>query len=559
VDLRKRKLERWSALESQRSTWFMHWQDITRYLLPRSGRYFHTDRDRSSEVQYNEILDNTATRSLRVLGAGMMAGATSPARPWFRLKTEDPDLNDFHPVRVWLDDTRDRMMKTFAKANTYRALHTHYEELAGFGTSVSMLVGHHENVIHQYPSPVGEFCLAQSYDGTIDTLYRKFERTVAEVVREFGEDRVSERTRQLFDQKKFDLPVLMIHAIEPRTDRDVTMADSTNMAWESCYIELEAGDDGDGRGMLRNSGFRRFPVLAPRWGVLAGDVYGYSPGMESLGDNKQLQQEQMRKSQAIDYMTKPPLQVPNTLKDLDLEYFPGGIMPYDQVTPHGGVRNAFEVNLDIGPLLIDIEDVRQRIRGAFYADLFLMLAQAPPGRPQLTATEVAERHEEKLLQLGPVLERVHNELLKPVIDLTFEQMWEEGLLLPPPPDLAGQEVGVEFVSVLAQAQQAIGMNAVDRWASLMLAVAAGGKPEILDKMNADALADTSADRLGVDAELVVPDEEAQQLREARNAAIAAQEQAEMQKTQADTANSLANAPTSGDNALAGVIDNLSSL
>jgi hypothetical protein len=138
--------------------------------------------------------------------------------------------------------------------------------------------------------------------------------------------------------------------------------------------------------------------------------------MEALGDVKQLQHGQLRKAQAVDYMVKPPLQIPTAMKNMPLATLPGGAMYVDQNHPHGGIRSAFDVKLDVSHQLEDIRDVRERINQTFYVDLFLMLAQAEQGGQPITAREVAEKHEEKLLMLGPVLERLHNELLKPKID-----------------------------------------------------------------------------------------------------------------------------------------------
>ena len=126
--------------------------------------------------------------------------------------------------------------------------------------------------------------------------------------------------------------------------------------------------------LLRESGFKRFPVLAPRWVVRGGDIYGESPAMTALGDINQLQHEQLRKAQGIDYQTKPPLQAPTSMKNRDVEMLPGGITYVDSANPHGGIRSAFEAQINLNYLLEDIRDVRDRIRGCFFADLFLMLA-----------------------------------------------------------------------------------------------------------------------------------------------------------------------------------------
>jgi len=513
-------LTRWGHLRTERATWWSHWQEVTTYLLPRNGRYFEQDRNKGTR-RHNSIYDNTGTKALRTLGAGMMAGATSPARPWFRLATADPELNRYAPVRLWLNDVTERMQLVFQKSNTYRTLHGIYEELGAFGTAGSIILPDPKTAIHHYPVTVGEYAIAQDYKGRINTLYREFQKTVGETVREFGYKKCSTSVKNLFDRGSLDAWITIIHAIEPRDDRERNFKkkDNMNMAYKSCYFEL----GGDGEQVLREGGFKTFPAVIPRWGVSGGDIYGNSPGMEALGDIKQLQHEQLRKAQGIDYQTKPPLQVPAYMKNRDVDSLPGGVTFVDG--QQGKIETAFNVNLNLQHLLMDIQDVRGRINSSFYADLFLMLANATDTR--MTATEVAERHEEKLLMLGPVLERLHNELLDPLIDNTFNRMVEADLVPPAPEEMQGMELSVEFVSMLAQAQRAIGTNSVDRYVN-NLGMIAQMKPDVLDKFDSDAWADGYADMLGVDPKLVVAGERVAKIRQQR-----AQAQQQMAKQEAE--------------------------
>ena len=518
-------LTRWGHLRSERATWWSHWQEVTTYLLPRNGRYFEQDRNKGHR-RHNSIYDNTGTRALRTLGAGMMAGATSPARPWFRLGTADPDLNKYPPVQLWLADVTERMQLVFQKSNTYRTLHGIYEELGAFGTAGSIVLPDSKNAIHHYPVTIGEYAIASDYQGRVNTLYREFQKTVGEVVREFGYNKCSTSVKNLYDRGSLDQWITLVHAIEPRDDRerDFSKKDNMNMKYKSCYFEI----GGDGEDVLRESGYRDFPAIVPRWGIAGGDVYGNSPGMEALGDIKQLQHEQLRKAQGIDYQTKPPLQVPSYLKNRDVDSLPGGVTFIDGA--QGKIETAFNVNLNLQHLLMDIQDVRGRINSSFYADLFLMLANATDTR--MTATEVAERHEEKLLMLGPVLERLHNELLDPLIDNTFNRMIEAGLVPPAPEELQGMDLSVEFVSMLAQAQRAIGTNSVDRYTSSM-GMIAQMKPDVLDKFDSDKWANEYANMLGISPELIIADKEVARVRQERAKAQQAMAQQQAQQQAAD--------------------------
>lgn len=518
INRRQRILARKSALWKERASWLTHWREISEYQQPRAGRFVVTDRNRGDK-RANHILDNTAVFGARTLAAGLMSGVTSPARPWFRLEVKDKDLMESGPVKAWLHDTAALLRAIFASSNTYRALHTIYEELGLFGTACSIVLPDFDNVIHHYPLTAGEYALATNSKGMVDTVCREFQMTVAQMVEQFGKENCSQTVRDLFNRGNYDTWVDVVHIIEPRKDRDLTKRDARNMRFASIY--LEPGKDQADK-FLSESGFERFPALAPRWVVTGNDVYGTSPGMECLGDVKQLQHQQLRKGQAIDYQVNPPLQVPTKYKEAAKARLPGGVFYVDSVGQGQGVRSAFEVQLDLQHLLLDIQDVRERIRSAYYADLFLMLAN--DNRSGITATEVAERHEEKLLALGPVLERLHNELLSPLIDITFDYANRAGILPEPPPEIQGLELDVEFISVLAQAQRAVATQGMDRLLGTIGQLAAV-KPEVLDKINFDQVVDDYGNAYGVNPAIIVPDDQVAAIRQQRAQAMQAAQSA----------------------------------
>lgn len=550
ISIHEAHLKRWAALKSERSSWVSHWTEISDYLLPRSGRFVSTDRNRG-EKRHNNIYDSTATRALRTLAAGMMSGMTSPARPWFRLAIPDDDLMEYTPVKMWLDDVSKRMRRVFSQANTYRALHQIYQELGAFGTAACVVADDFDNVLHHYSLTCGQYAIATDGRNRVTTLYREFDMTVGQMVAEFGKDKCSITVQNMFDRGTLDAWVTVMHAIEPRTDREVGKSGPLNMPFKSCYFEPARQNHST---VLRESGFERFPALCPRWDVTGEDIYGNGPGMEALGDIKQLQQEQLRKSQAIDFQTKPPVQVPTALKGQGLDMLPGGVSFYDGAGGANKISSLFDVRLDLSHLLMDIQDVRQRINATFYADLFLMLSNLD--KTQMTATEVAERHEEKLLMLGPTLERLNNEMLDPLIDMTFDRMMAVGIVPEPPPELQGQDLNIEYVSVLAQAQRAVGTNSVNRLLGTLGSIAAV-KPEVLDKIDADQVVDVYADLLGVDPSLIVSDDDVAEIRAQRAKAQQAAQMAQMVPAMADTAKTLSETDTSKESGLSNMMQQFS--
>jgi hypothetical protein len=535
---RERKLQRKAALYNERSSWDSHWKEISEYQLPRAGRFFTSDRNKGKK-RHNNIYDNTASFAIRTLSAGMMAGMTSPARPWFRLGISDKDLMESGPVKAWLHQTAELMRAIYASSNTYRALHGLYEELGVFGTAATFVLPDYDNVLHHYPMTIGEYALATDHKGNVNTVVREVDMTVQQIVEQFGLKNVSSTVKNMWDMHKHDQWVTIMHMVEPRFDRDVRKMDALNKRFSSCYFE-PANDDTSK--FLRESGFNRFPALTPRWQVTGNDVYGQSPGMECLGDVKQLQHEQLRKAQGIDYQTNPPLQVPSAYKDYAKARLPGGVFHVDATAAGQGVRSAFEVNLNLQHLREDIVDVRERIRSAYYADLFLMLANDT--RSGITATEVAERHEEKLLMLGPVLERLHNELLSPMIDITFDYCKEANILPPAPKELQGMDLDIEFISTLAQAQRAVAAQGMDQLLARVGNIAAV-KPDIIDKINFDQIIDDTGEMFGVNPKIIVPDDEVAKMRDARAQQQAQQQMLAAAQPMVETAKSASEIDTAG--------------
>ena len=509
--IKSRKVQLWM----ERNTFDPVYRDLSQFYLPKSGRFITSDRNRTSKTAFNKIIDSSPTRAARVMAAGMMAGMTSPARPWFRLATPDPELMKYKSVQLWLDQVQSMMRAVFARSNTYRALHHMYTELGVFGTAATVIVPDFDNIIHCHGLTVGEYAIATNSKGQVDTLYREFDMPVHAIVREFGYENCSITVKNAFDTGKLDQWVTILHAIEPRDVRgDSPLAKDKPFA--SVYMEASC-QDADGK-FLREGGMDSFSCLAPRWEVSGGDIYGNCPGMEALGDNKQLQHVQKMKSKAIDYQADPPVQIPVQLKNsFGVDLLPGGQSFVDQNQPGGGIRSAFEVPLNINYAIQDIQDIRQRINSAFYADLFLMLANDT--RSGITATEISERHEEKMLMLGPVLERLQNEMLDPLIDITFQRCLAAKVagrpVLPSAPkELAGMDLKVEFISTLAQAQKQVGIGAINGLLQ-MTATVMQIKPDVADKVDFDQIIDVYAELSSQNPTLIRDDEEVQQLREGR--------------------------------------------
>lgn len=539
---------RMGAMEKERTPWDPHFREVSENFMPRAGR-FEEDLPNDGAKVHTNIVDNWPLDAVDTLGAGLMAGMSSPARPWMKLRTGNRDKNKIPAVKLFMEETTDILFQIFAESNTYRVLHAGYEELGVFGNNASIAMKDFQDVIRLYPMTIGEYYFAQNDRYVIDTFYRKFKMSVHQIVSKFGFENSSSRTQDMYRARNFDSWITVAHAIEPNKNATHDSPLSRNMDFLSNYWEFGSAEEGaDKKGFLSRSGFDDFPVLAPRWKVKGQDIYGHSPGMKSLGDAKELQSDHFKKARALDYQTNPPLQIPVELRGQD-NWLPGSNNYYSQNTPGGGVRSAFDVDLKIDGVILDINDIRQRIDSAFFVDLFKTVLNSD--RRQITAREIAEKHEEKLLLLGPVLERLQNEMLDPLIDRAFSLALRAGILPDVPKELEGEEIRVEYISMLAQAQKAIGVGSIDRLLGTVGAVAEL-KPGVVDKIDELELVDIYADLLGTPSKLVIANEQVAIIRDKKQQQ---QEQAEnlaMANEAASTAKTLSEADTAGQNALTDV-------
>ena len=530
--------KRLEALRSERSSFIPLYRELSDYHLAHRGRFLTSDRNKGYKRNTKQI-NNISRLASRTLASGMMSGITSPARPWFRLGTGDKNLDDIQAVKLWLHEVQQVMYKVFSQSNTYNALHQLYSELGVFGTAAMGVYQDFENVIWCKPYTVGSYMLGLNSQNTADTFYREYEVSVGQCIKQFGEENVSQSVLEQWKKGNSEAWVKIVHAIEPNDDRDGNSPLASQKAWRSVYYEAKSGTKEGIEKFLRESGFDDFPVLAPRWDVTAEDVYATDcPGITGLGDTKALQLAERRKYQALDKIVNPPLQGPSSMKNK----LNSGVVGPNDVIWHDqsgeGLRSIYDYRPDINAINQEIGNVENRVQRAFYEDLFLMLAQTD--RRQITAREVAEKHEEKLLMLGPVLERLHTELLDPLIDRTFNILQQNGVLPEPPPELQNKDLNVEYVSVLAQAQRLVATGAVDRLVGFTSQVAQVW-PEARHKVNASRAIDEYAESLGVDPSMIRSDEEvtAMAQAEAQQAAQAqamatAQQGVDMAKTASET-------------------------
>ncbi|WP_428064663.1 portal protein [Candidatus Avelusimicrobium fimicolum] len=531
-------------LKAEYDLWTSGWKELVRFVAPTSGNFAEdANTKRGQKIDHKTILDNTAARAVDILSAGMMSGLTSPSRSWFELTLDGPQEQLTHNVSTWLYDVKQIIERVFAKSNLYATLRNFYEEMAVFCTAVFLVEEDYDTVIHCVPMTIGEFMLAHDARGRVDTYAREFAMTTAQMVSEFGYENVPQRVQQEYVNKKYNNTHTVRHLIAPNRDRKYGKIGNKNMPFVSVYWT-----EGHPR-FLRESGYEDFPVIASRWELKRpNDSYGRGPGWRVLGDVKMLQKMQKKKLEALDKSIDPPLMVSSKVQG-EVNLFPGGLTRYNSTTD-AGVKPIYQVQPDLQNTEYSIEKTRKSISEQFFADLFLMISNVDAGK--MTATEVAERAQEKMMILGPVLERLKNELLDPLIERAFNICNRAGILPPPPEEIQGRELQVSYISMIAQAQKATGLNSIRQaaqFAAELAQIQAATGSEVLDNVDFDGALREGLAAIGATPKMVRAEEDVQAARENRAKQQQALAQQEQMQAAVNNAKTLAQTPLNTGSAL----------
>lgn len=566
-DLEKRRQceQRRATLELERSTYIAHWRELSEFMLPRRSRFYVTDVNKGDK-RNQKIIDGTATECADILAAGLQSGMTNPAQEWFKLTVPDPQLAEDPNVKAWLFDVQTRMEKVFVRSNIYNKFPILYKDAGVFATGAMGVFEDDEQVIRAYDFPLGSFCIGLDEKCRPRIFTRVFRWRVSQIVKAWGHvdpktgladfQRGGPTTLSEFVQTAWKVEgrrdewVDLCHIVQPNESWDSQKIEPRYRRYEELYYEIGTHD----AGFLERKGYDEWPILCARWETAGEDSYGTtSPGMKALGDVKQLQYNEKKKAQAIEKKLNPPLKGPGELKNQRVSTLAGDITYTNERTGQAGLQPIYQVDFDINDVRQDQAEIRDRIKKYFKADLFLMLSDSD--RRDQTAREVEEKHEEKLLALGPTFGQLTEDVLDPLIERTFGVMHRQGLIPEPPPELHGVALTVEYVSVIAQAMASVRLSGLDRFAGAVQQLAQE-IPDVLDRFNADEWIGEYAEGAGVAPKVLRTVEEAQQLRDARNQANARAQAADNAQKTTAAAKNLGQAPVTGNSALASLVSTL---
>jgi hypothetical protein len=499
-------VRRWDALKSERGTWEAHWQEVLDFTVPRKSDVQSkaaTPGARKTERQY----DATAAHAAHELAASLVGHLVPRERAWFRLTA--PGVDGDRRATAWLDGARDAILDAYAASNFHAAIDEAFLDLVTVGTGNLLqeerpierpgFNGLAFQAIH-----IAEYVIDEDARGEVDTVLRRFELTARQAVQMFGADRLPDTVRaHAEDAGKGERTFEFVHAVYPRADRRVRERRTMRAPWVSAYIAVEE------RAVVREGGFQELPYHVARWSKTARERYGRSPAMRALPDVKTLNLIVRYGLEALPLALYPPFLVKEgTLTSGQLNLSPGAQNQWDGTADD--IPRQVEWRGDIRVEMEKEAEYRARIERSMEAEQ-LRLRDAP----RMTATEVIDRRERMFNRVGPTVVRIESELLDAVVSRSFMLMFRAGALGAPPDSLvrAGR-LDVAYTNPLAQAARLHRLRGLADWQATvgpLVAVA----PEIMDNVDADAIARDAADILALPVAYLRPVEAVAAIRQAR--------------------------------------------
>lgn len=511
-----------ALLSPERNNQRQVWKQIARYILQSSDASFSPDQRTPGSRVNQEVFDSSAASFCRDLASAVHSTLTNPSMKWSKFKFKNNVMNEDEESVRWLDACSDAIHSVLNDSNFDSQIGSAYMSLCGLGTMILLhdekldgdqFQGFNFKCIH-----LGEVALETNIDGLCDTMYRKFKLSPKQAMQMFPEE---EEYKKLVDRGIKD-ELEFIHAIYTRPKNEVKvnelgLALPEHRPIADCYVECKRGK------LIQERGYYEIPFYAVRWLTKPEEIYGFGPGHVALPDVLSVNKIRKETLKGLAKAVNPGmLTTQRNMISGDLR--PGGLIEVRDINQIKELQTTtrFEVAFNV------IEDLKNSIKIAFYIDKLMLPPRTETG--EMTAYEVAQRLEQMQQILGPVVSRLNNELLNPLIMRCFKILLRNGQLPTPPQQLLKDgelDLDIQYVNSLARSQQTSELRNIQTWIMELgqmaqLQAAAQGS-DILDNINFDDLVTYSARIRSIPEQAVRTEKEVMALRQQRQQAMQQQQ------------------------------------
>lgn len=527
----KQLIRRYEAANTERANFAAHWQEIAQVISPAGAVFLDTQVTQGTRDN-RRVYDTTGIHSNELLSSGFFSLLTSPTVPWFQLLTNNRELNEMRDVQIWLADVSRIMAHEIQRPQTgfTTAMHEFYLEYGAYGNGTMFVTEKSDmSSLLFLTIPLAECYYMENDDGAVDTLIRGYRRSAHQLIERFGKDNVSEEVRKAAEGNQLERKFDVLHFIMPNYMASMNGIHNYELPYLSVYIEKEHHH------VLSVSGFSEQPFMAARFYKMPQEIYGRGPGSAALPDLNMLQEMAKTTLRGAQKMVDPPLMMPDQGFLTPPNTAPGRINYYragsgDRIEPlQTGGRPDLGMDL--------IQSTQNRVREIFFVDQL----QLNIG-PQMTATEVMQRTEEKQRLMGPVIGRASTELLSPMLVRSFGLLMRAGKL-PDPPGVflaQGAKLKILYTSPIFKAQEQIAANNIMRATQVLLPFQ-GADPTIMDAFHPQRIAKGVGELFNLDPRYYRSEDELAEMQQQRMQAQMAAANAQQLKDTGIGLNNLASA------------------
>jgi len=482
----KSLIQDFERMKTARSTYETAWADIRQLVRPNTVD-FHSAQQSPGDVRTERIYDGTALQANVDLGNAVHTFIANPSERNFGIKPSiDGELAKDPDVIGWCDAVSDIIAAEYLDDRTMftGSMQECFLDLAFGNIILNQEWNYDDGNLTFKAIPLATAFYEESATGAVDKLSRCMKMTVRQIMQQFPDATWEGKEK---DEKTPDKEFSVIHAVYPRSDREYGRTDSGNMPFSSCWLLKEKCV------ILKEGGYHSFPYHVGRWSKSDEETYGRGPAINCLPEIRMLNRMELTIIKAWQKAVDPPLIMPSDGFLSKFKTAPASINFRDpsagdfevQTLRHEGKLEGVETKTD---------QKREYIRRCFYSDW----VKLSPKKERQTAYEISELVDQQLRMMAPMLGRLQSEVMVPCIQRSYELLSKAQLLPPPPPQLQGRTIEVDYLSAASRAQQATRIVNYGKWIQ-NISPLASFKPDVFDAVDTDVIVQDMAVSLGVPA------------------------------------------------------------
>lgn len=527
---------------------------IADYFIPQKSA-INSLKSPSTSEWTEGIFDTTAIHASQTFSAGcydfMLSGE------FFDFEAPKQRGKVAQAARDWYHQCAEITLELMNESNWALKIQEHLQDRNNFGTGIIDCEKGKRTLFNFATTNVGDFFPVENDEGYVDQVFYKYRWTAKQIVDRFGPDNVSKDVLMAYkDHKKAVKEKFCIRRkICPRKphEREAGKIDALNKEYQSVWVEDKTMH------VLDESGYDEQHFVCSRFAQWGNEEYGWSPAVMILPTVRTLQ-DVMKSVVALgEIKVWPRTMVPDTLKDV-IQWEAGGVTVYPDSTQNppqvwGNDAGDYNAGKDL------VVEMREMVKDAFHVDLFKALAERTK---TMTATEVMELVQEKLVNFRPTFARFTSETLDPLLQRMFRLAFREGKFPEPPPEVIVEDNGElsvpepapVYVSKIARALRVLeNKTTLEFFQQASMLVELTGDPSLItDNYNLDQVIQGIGDNSSIPTEYKISEEEREAIRQARAEQQQTAQALEMAKTGSEAMKNAMQIPPEAAKALEAPVD-----